>query len=115
LDEVRGPVADGVTVFLTTQYLEEADQLADRVAILDRGRIVAEDRPDTLKRRVGGTQVRLRLAAAADRDRAAGCIRASATTHDPFELRVPVGGGCRVGAPCWAGCPTISPWRIAPS
>jgi ABC-2 type transport system ATP-binding protein len=54
-------VADGVTVFLTTQYLEEADRLADRVAVLDGGRIVAEGRPAELKARVGGTRLDLTL------------------------------------------------------
>jgi ABC-2 type transport system ATP-binding protein len=52
---VRDLVADGTTVFLTTQYLEEADQLADRVALLDEGRIVAEGSPDELKRSVPGS------------------------------------------------------------
>jgi ABC-2 type transport system ATP-binding protein len=56
---VRGLVADGVTVFLTTQYLEEADQLADRVAVLDGGRIVAEGTPEELKRQVPGGHVEL--------------------------------------------------------
>ena len=51
------PRDDGVTVFLTTQYLEEADVLADRVGIIDRGRIVAEGTPDELKRDIGGDTV----------------------------------------------------------
>jgi ABC-2 type transport system ATP-binding protein len=57
-DEVqRLATDDGVTVFLTTQYLEEADVLADRVGIIDRGRIVAEGTPDELKRDIGGDSV----------------------------------------------------------
>lgn len=52
-DFVRELVGDGVTVFLTTQYLEEADRLADRVAVLDAGRVVADDTPTALKKRVG--------------------------------------------------------------
>jgi ABC-2 type transport system ATP-binding protein len=52
-EAVRVLVADGVAVLLTTQYLEEADELADRVAVLDRGRIVAEGTPEELKRKVG--------------------------------------------------------------
>lgn len=59
---VRDLARTGTTVFLTTQYLEEADQLADRVAVLDGGRIVAEGTADELKARVGGGHVTLRLA-----------------------------------------------------
>src|SRR2546426_2573286 len=54
-DEVRRLAADGVTVFLTTQYLEEADVLADRVGIIDRGRIVAEGTPAALKADIGAS------------------------------------------------------------
>ena len=64
-DQVRELVADGVTILLTTQYLEEADQLADQVAVLDDGRIVAAGSPDELKRLVPGGHIRLRLPDAA--------------------------------------------------
>jgi ABC-2 type transport system ATP-binding protein len=60
---IRELVADGVTIFLTTQYLEEADQLADRIAVLDHGRIVAEGAPGELKRRIPGGHIRLQFAA----------------------------------------------------
>ncbi|EIE97052.1 daunorubicin resistance protein DrrA family ABC transporter ATP-binding protein [Saccharomonospora glauca] len=61
-DVVRDLVRAGTTILLTTQYLEEADQLADRVAVIDGGRIVEEDTPDGLKRRVGTERLRLALA-----------------------------------------------------
>ena len=51
---IRDLAARGVTIFLTTQYLEEADQLADRIAVLDQGKLVAEGTPDELKRRIPG-------------------------------------------------------------
>src|SRR5437764_15386112 len=60
-DEVRRINAAGTTVFLTTQYLEEADQLCDRLAIIDAGRIVAEGTPEELKAAMGGGGVRLTL------------------------------------------------------
>src|SRR6476646_6883297 len=61
-DIVRALVADGTTVLLTTQHLEEADELADRIAVLDGGRIVAEGTPEELKRLVPGGHIRLRFA-----------------------------------------------------
>jgi ABC-2 type transport system ATP-binding protein len=62
-EEVRGLNDDGTTVFLTTQYLEEADQLADNVGIIDNGKIVAEGTPEALKSEVGHPHVELQLAA----------------------------------------------------
>jgi len=61
-EEVRALNDEGTTVFLTTQYLEEADQLADNVGIIDRGRIVAEGTPESLKAEIGNPHVRLALA-----------------------------------------------------
>ena len=61
-EEVRSLNDEGTTVFLTTQYLEEADQLADNVGIIDRGRIVAEGTPDSLKAEIGNPHIQLQLA-----------------------------------------------------
>ncbi len=61
-DIIRELVADGVTVFLTTQYLEEADRLAHRIAVLDHGKVVAEGSPAELKRLVPGGRIRLAFA-----------------------------------------------------
>jgi ABC-2 type transport system ATP-binding protein len=61
-EEVRALNDEGTTVFLTTQYLEEADQLADNVAIIDRGGIVAEGTPDSLKAQIGSPHIQLQLA-----------------------------------------------------
>ncbi|MDX8049644.1 ATP-binding cassette domain-containing protein [Lentzea sp. BCCO 10_0798] len=65
---VRKLVANGVTVLLTTQYLEEADQLADSITVFDHGRVVAEGRPDELKRRVGGQTLQVRPTSLRDLD-----------------------------------------------
>jgi ABC-2 type transport system ATP-binding protein len=94
-DIVRGLVADGVTIFLTTQYLDEADQLADRIAVLDQGRLVAEGTPGELKRQVPGSHVRLRFADPAALQ-AAARVLASATADDAaLTLRVPGDGGTK--------------------
>ena len=90
---IRGLVAGGVTILLTTQYLEEADQLADRVAVLDRGRLVAEGTPDELKRRIPGAHLLLRFASSAALDAAAAELPGSAADPGELTLRVPGEGG----------------------
>jgi ABC-2 type transport system ATP-binding protein len=73
-DTVRGLADEGVTILLTTQYLEEADQLADTVAVLDRGHIVAQGSADALKRSVGAEVLRLRFADEGAFERATRCL-----------------------------------------
>jgi ABC-2 type transport system ATP-binding protein len=92
---IRGLVAAGVTILLTTQYLEEADQLADRTAVLDHGRIVAEGTPEELKRRMPGAHILLRFADAASLDTAARELREGTRDDEELVLRVPNEGGIR--------------------
>jgi ABC-2 type transport system ATP-binding protein len=92
---VRGLVADGVTVFLTTQYLEEADQLASRIAVLDKGRLVAQGTPEELKRQVPGSHVRLRFASVRELDAAARVLAGATRDDENLTLRVPGDGGVK--------------------
>jgi oleandomycin transport system ATP-binding protein len=71
---VRELVAEGTTVLLTTQYMEEADQLAHQIAVLDQGRVIANGTPDELKARIGGQVLEVRPADPADLDRAAALL-----------------------------------------
>jgi len=91
----RELVAGGVTIFLTTQYLEEADELAGQVAVLDHGRLIAEGAPDELKRRVPGGHVRLQFADQEGLESAARALDASARDDDALTLEVPSDGGVR--------------------
>jgi ABC-2 type transport system ATP-binding protein len=84
-ETVRALVRQGTTVLLTTQYLDEADQLSDRIAVIDHGRIVAEGTPGELKASTGSGVLRVQLADAGDRGRAARALSAA--------LGVPVAGG----------------------
>jgi len=74
-DTIRGLVAEGSTVLLTTQYLDEADQLAGRIAVIDRGRKVAEGTPDELKSSVGNATLQLQLAPDTDQELARQIVR----------------------------------------
>ncbi|MGH3211008.1 MAG: ATP-binding cassette domain-containing protein [Trebonia sp.] len=94
-DIVRGLVADGVTIFLTTQYLDEADQLADRIAVLDQGRLVAEGTPDELKRQLPGSHVRFRFADPASLQAAQRVLPGSTAEDAALTLRVPSDGGVK--------------------
>jgi ABC-2 type transport system ATP-binding protein len=86
---VRDLVADGVTIFLTTQYLEEADQLASRIALLDSGRIVAQGTPSELKRLVPGGRIRLEFGDAVTLDRAATLLRDGRRDDETMTLELP--------------------------
>ncbi|WP_030940033.1 daunorubicin resistance protein DrrA family ABC transporter ATP-binding protein [Streptomyces sp. NRRL S-646] len=92
---IRDLVDGGVTVFLTTQYLEEADQLADRIAVLSGGRIVAEGTPDELKRLVPGGHVRLRFLDPAQLDRGAEVLGLGLRDDEALTLQVPGDGSVR--------------------
>ncbi|GAB1692379.1 ATP-binding cassette domain-containing protein [Krasilnikovia sp. M28-CT-15] len=92
---IRELVADGVTIFLTTQYLAEADELADRIAVLDGGRVVAEGTAEELKRRIPGGHVRLRFADPAGLDAALGVLGQVTRDTDALALRVPSDGSLR--------------------
>ncbi|MGH3862858.1 ATP-binding cassette domain-containing protein [Actinokineospora sp.] len=92
---VRDLVAGGVTIFLTTQYLEEADELADRIAVLEHGKIVAEGTADELKRRIPGGHVQLRFAEVRDLESAARALGQVSRDSDTLDLRVPHDGSLR--------------------
>jgi ABC-2 type transport system ATP-binding protein len=88
----RDLVAKGVTVLLTTQNLDEADELADRIAVLDQGRLVAEGTPDQLKRRIPGGRVRLHFREAGALNDAALVLGQQAPDNDSLVLDMPTDG-----------------------
>jgi ABC-2 type transport system ATP-binding protein len=92
-DIIRGLVASGVTIFLTTQYLEEADRLADQISVLDHGRLVATGSPEELKRLVPGGHIRLEFHDPADLTRAASVLHGAVPDQEALALQVPSDGG----------------------
>ncbi|HEY8983024.1 MAG TPA: ATP-binding cassette domain-containing protein [Streptomyces sp.] len=92
---IRELVTDGVTVFLTTQYLEEADELADRIAVLNGGRIVAEGTAEELKRLAPGGHVRLRFTDPASYQSAVAAFGNAAGDDETLALQVPSDGSQR--------------------
>jgi ABC-2 type transport system ATP-binding protein len=92
---IRQLVAGGVTIFLTTQYLDEADELADRIAVLDKGKLVAVGTAAELKRRIPGGHIRLRFADTAGVDAAARTLGGSSRDDDALALQVPGDGSVR--------------------
>ncbi len=89
---IRDLAASGVTILLTTQYLEEADQLADRIAVLDRGKLVAQGTPDELKRRIPGGHIRLQFSDTSGLEAAARTLGELARDDDALTLQVPSDG-----------------------
>jgi ABC-2 type transport system ATP-binding protein len=92
---IRGLVADGVTIFLTTQYLAEADELANRIAVLDKGKLVAVGTAEELKRSIPGGHVRLRFGDAVSLDAAARALGDAVRDDEALTLQVPGDGGAR--------------------
>ncbi|WP_405552967.1 ATP-binding cassette domain-containing protein [Streptomyces canus] len=92
---IRELVSDGVTVFLTTQYLEEADELADRIAVLNDGKIAAEGTADELKRLIPGGHVRLRFTDPDAYRSAASALREATRDDEALALQIPSDGSQR--------------------
>jgi ABC-2 type transport system ATP-binding protein len=89
---IRDLAAQGVTIFLTTQYLEEADQLSDRIAVLDHGRIVAQGTADELKRQIPGGHIQLEFQDAAELESAARLLGLTSRDDESLCLQVPSDG-----------------------
>jgi ABC-2 type transport system ATP-binding protein len=89
---VQELVDGGTTIFLTTHYLEEADRLADRVAVMDRGRVIAEGTPDELKRRMPGGSIRIGFADVSALSAAAAVFPASVADEAALTLQIPSDG-----------------------
>jgi len=91
---VKDLTRSGVTIFLTTQYLDEADQLADQIALLDHGTLIAQGTPDELKRMIPGGHIRVRFADAGMLSKARAVLaRPARADEEALTLEVPTSGG----------------------
>jgi ABC-2 type transport system ATP-binding protein len=102
-DVIRGLVAEGTTLLLTTQYLEEADALADHIAVVDSGRIIARGTSDQLKSQVGGERIEVVVRDPALLDRAAEVLRSHTNSEPSIDQHVR-----RVTAPTHGGAQTLT-------
>ena len=116
---IRELVAGGATILLTTQYLEEADELAGQVALLDHGRLIAQGTPEELKRLVPGGHVRLQVADSSTLEHAAKALGVAASQDEALALQVPSDGSVRSLRACstssttkasrWSSCRCTPP------
>lgn len=96
-DIIKELAAGDTTILLTTQYMEEADKLADRIVVIDKGRVISEGTPSELKARVGSERLELIIAEGSDFDKACAAVDCPGLIFDPshMTLSVPADGGVR--------------------